>query len=79
MFPAPPFYVQWGKRMLDGRIPTRWRRSTRCVNDSHCAEVAECGEAVYFRNSTEPSVWLVLTRAQWRCLLNLVRVSPGQV
>ena len=53
--------------MLDSRED--WRRSSRCVGESHCVEVSRRGEQVLLRNSTRPDVMLALSLGQWRDLV----------
>jgi hypothetical protein len=43
-----------------------WRRSTRCVSDHHCVEVADLGDAVGLRNSQRPELSLSLSRQAWQ-------------
>jgi len=47
-----------------------WRRSSRCVGESHCVEVADLGVAVGLRNSRKPGVTLTLAKADWDSLLD---------
>jgi hypothetical protein len=54
-------------------MPRYWQRSSRCVAEAHCAEVAIQGPWVYLRNSTRPRILLRLTRDQWSDLLETLR------
>ncbi|MEU4689745.1 DUF397 domain-containing protein [Actinoplanes sp. NPDC023714] len=56
------------RTMLDSRRDD-WRRSSRCVGESHCVEVSLRDQQILLRNSTEPSVILALSPGQWRDLL----------
>ncbi|MEV4423556.1 DUF397 domain-containing protein, partial [Patulibacter sp. NPDC049589] len=47
-----------------------WRKSTRCVSDHHCVEVADLGDDVGVRNSQRPQTALVLPKAAWRDLID---------
>lgn len=42
-----------------------WRRSRRCVGQSHCVEVKVTDAGVAVRNSTSPGVVLTFDRAEW--------------
>ncbi|TDO42416.1 uncharacterized protein DUF397 [Paractinoplanes brasiliensis] len=56
---------------------TRWRRSSRCISDHHCVEVARVESGVLLRNSQKPDEVLRLTPDQWRDFLRMVRSLPG--
>lgn len=47
-----------------------WRRSTRCVSDHHCFEVADLGDAVGLRNSQRPELSLAFPKTAWRDFLS---------
>ncbi len=47
-----------------GRPARRWRRSASCAN-STCVEVAVGADAVWVRDSKNPSVALEFTPAEW--------------
>lgn len=51
----------------------RWTRSSYCIGDSHCVEVAFVGDAVLMRNSTRPELVLELTPAEWDAFLWTIR------
>jgi hypothetical protein len=55
----------------------RWQRSSRCVSDHHCVEVALAGNGVLLRSSQRPEDVLPLTRDQWRDFLRMVRAMPS--
>ncbi|WP_374728124.1 DUF397 domain-containing protein [Catenuloplanes atrovinosus] len=50
-----------------------WKRSTRCVSDLHCVEVASWQGNVLIRNSTRPTGLLTVSKHQWRHFLAKVR------
>jgi len=44
-----------------------WRRSSACVGESHCVEVADLGDRnIGLRSSLTPESSLTLTADQWR-------------
>jgi hypothetical protein len=48
-------------------VPAVWRRSTGCVNDLHCVEVAELGDdEIGLRSSIRPDLTLAVSRQAWR-------------
>jgi hypothetical protein len=47
-----------------------WRKSTRCVSDHHCVEVADFGVNVGIRNSQRPDIALMLPKPAWQALLD---------
>ncbi|MBL7255599.1 DUF397 domain-containing protein [Paractinoplanes lichenicola] len=55
--------------------PIGWRRSSRCVGESHCVEVNLGDHEVLLRNSTRPDVSLTLSLDQWRGLIAALK-SP---
>jgi|tagenome__1003787_1003787.scaffolds.fasta_scaffold19553911_2 hypothetical protein len=54
-------------------LDTCWARSSRCVGESHCVEVAFVGDAVLLRNSTRPLRVLKFTADEWDVFLQTVR------
>jgi len=52
-----------------------WRRSTRCVADHHCVEVADLDGAVGLRNSRRPEVSLVFSRHAWQAFVDDIKAS----
>ena len=50
-----------------------WRRSSRCVGESHCAEVSFRDKHVLLRNSTQPDVSLALSLDQWRAMIATIK------
>jgi hypothetical protein len=54
---------------------TAWRRSTRCVGDHHCVEVAELDGAVGMRNSRRPEVSLIFSKPAWQGLIDAVKTG----
>jgi hypothetical protein len=56
-----------------GAHGTPWRRSTRCVSDLHCLEVAIAGPSVLIRNSQRPEPVLAFPRATWHEFLTAMR------
>jgi uncharacterized protein DUF397 len=52
-----------------------WRRSTRCVSDHHCVEVADLGDLVGLRNSQRPELSLAFPKQAWQGFLEGVRVG----
>jgi hypothetical protein len=54
-----------------------WRKSTRCVNDYHCVEVSDVGDAIVMRNSQWPGVFLTFSKPAWQELIN--RVKTGEL
>jgi len=51
-----------------------WRRSSACVGESHCVEVADLGDRVVgLRNSQVPETSLILTVDQWRDLTAAIK------
>jgi len=63
--------------MSDTANRPAWGRSSRCVGDEHCVEVAVHGQAVLLRNSTKPDAVLALSRHQWRDLIAWLRSRGG--
>ncbi|WP_433295986.1 DUF397 domain-containing protein [Actinoplanes sp. CA-030573] len=49
---------------FDGDL--RWQRSSRCVGENHCVEVARAGDVVMMRDSKNPAVVLTFGLCQWR-------------
>jgi hypothetical protein len=62
--------------MLDSQRDS-WRRSSRCVGESHCVEVGFRDQYVLLRNSTQPDVRLTLSLDQWRDLLVVLKADPS--
>jgi hypothetical protein len=54
-----------------------WRRSSRCVGESHCVEVQFREQHVLLRNSTQPDVSLTLSLEQWRDLVASLKADPA--
>jgi len=54
-----------------------WRRSTRCVSDHHCVEVADFADldAVGLRNSRRPAVSLVFSKQSWLGLIDGIKAG----
>jgi hypothetical protein len=52
-----------------------WHRSTRCVSDHHCVEVADIGGAVGMRNSQRPELSLAFSKQAWRGFLDGIRLG----
>jgi len=47
-----------------------WLRSTRCVSDHHCVEVAGLGKTVGLRNSQRPELFLTFPVQAWHDFLD---------
>jgi hypothetical protein len=52
-----------------------WRRSTRCVSDHHCVEVADLDGMVGLRNSQSPELSLVFSRQTWQGFLEGIQTG----
>ncbi len=50
-----------------------WRRSSYSSAAGNCVEVRNVGDLVEVRHSKQPDVVLVITRAEWRALLDAVK------
>jgi hypothetical protein len=47
----------------------KWIRSSACVGESNCLEVAVINESIGLRNSQRPAQTLLLDRAAWRAFV----------
>ena len=52
-----------------------WRRSTRCVSDHHCVEVADLGDTVGLRNSRRPELSMTFSKQDWQNFLEELTVG----
>jgi hypothetical protein len=52
-----------------------WRRSTRCVSDHHCVEVADLGDVVGLRNSQRPGLSLTFSKQAWHGFLDIIEAD----
>ncbi|MEV6844713.1 DUF397 domain-containing protein [Actinoplanes sp. NPDC051411] len=50
-----------------------WRKSTYCVGESHCVEVADNGSVIGLRNSRQPEITLTFDVAEWRIFIEDLR------
>jgi hypothetical protein len=50
----------------------KWQRSSRCVGDTHCVEVAADRRFVYLRNSRTPDNYLRMDHNEWSCFLDRI-------
>jgi hypothetical protein len=60
---------------LEPPADTRWRRSTYCVGQSHCVEIADLGDQIGLRNSQIPTVSLAFDRSTWRNFVESVKAG----
>lgn len=51
-----------------------WRRSTKCESAA-CVEIADLGDDVALRNSTDPGRNVVFSREDWRSFVAGVRAG----
>jgi Domain of unknown function (DUF397) len=67
--------VESETRMRQGRtLGPAWRKSSYCAANE-CMEVRELGGTVEMRSSTAPGVVLRCTAAQFRSLLQVIKVG----
>ena len=50
-----------------------WHKSTYCVGESHCVEVAAQGSTVSLRNSRQPEIALTFDAAEWQIFVDDLR------
>lgn len=56
-------------------VTPQWVRSSRCVSDQHCAEIAKLDGKIGFRCSTDPARTLMLSLDQWRAFVTAVKTG----
>ena len=60
---------------MDGKIPRRWRRSSRCANAT-CVEVAVVPEAAYVRDGKNPDGAVLRFEAgAWHAFISALRTE----
>ncbi|MFC6015581.1 DUF397 domain-containing protein [Plantactinospora solaniradicis] len=58
-----------------GLNQSAWRRSSRCVTEHHCVEVASATDVIALRNSRHPADVLLLPGSVWRNLISGVKAG----
>ncbi|WP_192766428.1 DUF397 domain-containing protein [Plantactinospora soyae] len=58
-----------------GLNQSAWQRSSRCVTEHHCVEVASAAEVISLRNSRHPAEVLLLPGSVWRNLIAGVKAG----
>ena len=52
---------------------SRWIRSSACVGESHCVEVANIDGGVAIRDSKTPDVALIFDKTVWRNFIAAIK------